>query len=637
MPVAVGAGDQINPVLSPDGAGGAIVAWESSGGGSAAVRVLHLTRYGACAPGWLPEGILLSGARDPFLSSDGADGAFLGWTISPVIAYRHMAGGAPFLAEEASAATPGSIGLPLDFAGGPPVSPEKAPHNALPMVLPDGAGGTLVGWKHFHLIADKLEFERLDANWVPVSGAIWVDQSFSMRNNNDPSMCADGSAGAILAWSDWTVDGGDIHAMRVRSDDTFAPGWLTPIAVCTEPGAQSATGMVPDGAGGAIVVWRDARNGQFEQVYAQRITRDGAIAAGWPAGGRAICTYACDSGLERFSGFSTERSSPVVGDGAGGAFIVWSDARADAGDVYCQHLLPDASLAPGWPENGLALGSALGLQSRPAIAADGKGGAIACWEDARSGERDIYAQRVTGAGALATGWPAGALAVCTAPGDQITPRIVSDGASGAILAWQDGRNGSADIYAAHVTGDGAVPALTSLVQAEGRPGLARLVWFTPDPLHLRATVERREPESDWSPVAPGIPDGTGSIVFEDRDVVAGHRYGYRLRVVDAGVERSEGEVWLSIADSPRLELGAPYPNPAPGAVNVPCALGAGESGVLELVDLSGRVVERRAIEAGSGGSRVIPFASSGRLSPGLYFVRLRQAGRSLIARIALAR
>lgn len=46
--------------------------------------------------------------------------------------------------------------------------------------------------------------------------------------------------------------------------------------------------------------------------------------------------------------------------------------------------------------------------------------------------------------------------VCTAANVQTNPKIVSDGAWGAIIAWQDLRGGVAyDIYAQHILASGA--------------------------------------------------------------------------------------------------------------------------------------------------------------------------------------
>ncbi|MFB3896657.1 MAG: hypothetical protein ACE14V_10185, partial [bacterium] len=45
----------------------------------------------------------------------------------------------------------------------------------------------------------------------------------------------------------------------------------------------------------------------------------------------------------------------------------------------------------------------------------------------------------------------------TATNNQYYPILVSDGSGGAIIAWQDYRNGNYDIYAQSVTTDGFVP------------------------------------------------------------------------------------------------------------------------------------------------------------------------------------
>src|SRR5262249_18512720 len=60
----------------------------------------------------------------------------------------------------------------------------------------------------------------------------------------------------------------------------------------------------------------------------------------------------------------------------------------------------------------------------------------------------------------AASWPhdpnLGNVPLCTATGDQNSPTIVSDGAGGTIVAWQDFRGGAnTDIYAQRVNAAGA--------------------------------------------------------------------------------------------------------------------------------------------------------------------------------------
>jgi hypothetical protein len=77
------------------------------------------------------------------------------------------------------------------------------------------------------------------------------------------------------------------------------------------------------------------------------------------------------------------------------------------------------------------------------IAPDGAGGAIMVWADGRSGNSDIYAQRADSLGTAL--WTAGGIAVCADAAYRTDPRIVSDGAGGAILTWIDYRSGNSDI------------------------------------------------------------------------------------------------------------------------------------------------------------------------------------------------
>ena len=74
--------------------------------------------------------------------------------------------------------------------------------------------------------------------------------------------------------------------------------------------------------------------------------------------------------------------------------------------------------------------TASGQQSALQIISDGAGGAIITWEDARNVHFDIYAQRVDAHGNVL--WKKDGFSICSAPENQNRPRIVSDGAGGAI-------------------------------------------------------------------------------------------------------------------------------------------------------------------------------------------------------------
>jgi hypothetical protein len=54
-------------------------------------------------------------------------------------------------------------------------------------------------------------------------------------------------------------------------------------------------------------------------------------------------------------------------------------------------------------------------------------------------------------------WVPNGTALCTATGTQVSPDIASYGAGGAIVAWQDGRSGTNDVYTQRVTHVGILP------------------------------------------------------------------------------------------------------------------------------------------------------------------------------------
>ncbi|MDD4856769.1 MAG: FlgD immunoglobulin-like domain containing protein [Candidatus Krumholzibacteria bacterium] len=112
-----------------------------------------------------------------------------------------------------------------------------------------------------------------------------------------------------------------------------------------------------------------------------------------------------------------------------------------------------------WVKNGVGLCTAMGTQTEPSVVSDGAGGAIVAWEDYRNGNSDIYAQRVDALGNVL--WTSGGVALCTAGGIQQHPMTISDGAGGAIVTWHDSRNSSYDIYAQKVDATGTVQWTTN--------------------------------------------------------------------------------------------------------------------------------------------------------------------------------
>ena len=138
----------------------------------------------------------------------------------------------------------------------------------------------------------------------------------------------------------------------------------------------------------------------------------------------------------------------IVSDGAGGAIITWFDR--DDWNIYAQML--DASGAPLWGTYGVGVCTYSHDQTNPRITTDGAGGAIVAWEDRRDGWWGVYTQSVDLTGSLL--WDPDGVAVCTVAGDQLEIQMVPDGGGGAVLTWEDYRS-EQGIYAQRVDGGGA--------------------------------------------------------------------------------------------------------------------------------------------------------------------------------------
>lgn len=157
--------------------------------------------------------------------------------------------------------------------------------------------------------------------------------------------------------------------------------------------------VVADGTGGAFVVWQDLPGIPLQQIHAQHVLGSGAYATGWPTMGLTICSTQTDAGtINFFDPIRPYYRESATSDGTGGFYVTWTDHRVSAteGDIYAQHVSGDGTISPGWPVDGLAICTAPGDQRLPVVAADGQGGLLLTWEDARSASMLTEWQRRTG-------------------------------------------------------------------------------------------------------------------------------------------------------------------------------------------------------------------------------------------------
>ncbi len=386
-----------------------------------------------------------------------------------------------------------------------------------PYMVSVGSGETIVVWADtrdfdYDIYAQKLDIDgqpQWTAGGVKICGADY-DQQF-------PSAVSDGTGGAIVVWQDGRLgdDGLDIYAQHIASDGSAA--WqVDGVPVCsheaglTDPPLAFSQVVAGDGSNGIIVAWRDTRNDPIvanTEIFVQRMDINGS--AMWTANGIKILGF----GLQKWS----TRNPIIAYDGTGGAVIAWQDARSYAStgnDLYAQHVT--SAGIPEWADNGIAICSVTGDQGYPDIVDLGGGESAIVWEDKRSGNYDIYIQRLSAAGIPL--WGTNGSLVCASANDQRTPRICANGDT-LITAWTDKRNSTSytDIFAQTLNSSGVAlwaDQGTAICTANGSQTRVRMCSSVSGLTILTWMDTRNETLSTLYDIYAQMIDSTGTAKWE---------------------------------------------------------------------------------------------------------------------------
>lgn len=341
-----------------------------------------------------------------------------------------------------------------------------------------------------------LLFTTAHAEWV-IDGVVISDADDLQMN---PAIASDGALGALIVWQD-RRDGAtfDIYVQRV--DPLGNALWTVDgVLVCNEAADQTDPRVVSDGAGGAIVVWEDARTTTEFDIYIQHVDASGNPT--WDTNGVPVSIDLLN-----------QHNPAIVSDDNGGAIVVWQDHRNGRPDIYAQRF--GGSGAALW--DSVVVCGASNAQQAPVAIADGGGGVIATWLDRRAGLGDVYVQRL-GADGVAI-WTANGVPVCTDGEDQVAAVLATDFAGGVLVSWSDFRNGNWDIFAQHLDGLG-----NSLLAVNGAP-LCTFVGDQTNPTIVPIGVE--------GPIAAaGVVAGDAIVAWEDRRAGNADIYASRIGAGD---------------------------------------------------------------------------------------------------------
>ena len=526
----------------------------------------------------------------------------------------------------------------------------------------------------------------LDADGIPVCTATG-DQTSARA-----VPAADGAA--IIVWRDNRRGASlsDIYAQSIAADGSVTPGWPEDGVALCESGLAGPPIPVPDGAGGALVLWSDGTSGNG-QLLAQRVNADGTLAAGWPTAGKVIIStlvygllHAIPDGAggaffvvrTRFDVFANWHRSRLGGIDASGTLKAWGGnfgRDISWADVPYARLSPDIDggvqlllhnrldsmqwkifrvSSAGPTLTTITLPSHFtgccepGVMSAASVP-DGGGGCLVSWLD---DNLLIYMQHYSAAGAPL--WPVDT----PAPAYQYA---AADGEGGAYFIGN--RYNVKALKVHRRRGDGSTPPnwtsaglhLTSfnslgavvtstfggdlfLCWSENRAG----VGFDIRAVAIVPVAEVVRP--GWAPSGTPVSTATGDQSAPDAALMSVEQMlvcwqDQRTGAWDIRASRIEIDTTTTTTDvgpeppvGAGLALGAPWPNPARDRLSVRVQAPGSERAALAVLDITGRRVAEPSVSTGLTAELDI-----GHLPTGVYWLRLTQGARSAARRFAVMR
>ncbi len=444
----------------------------------------------------------------------------------------------------------------------------NAADQGAPVITTDGNSGAIIAWVDRRNGNRDVYAQRIDSSGNILWTADGVPVAVKPGTQQDLHIISDGANGAIIAWQDSATGAWDIYAQHL--DGAGNATWtLGGVAVCTAPLYQINPKLDEDGLGGALITWQDFRNGNDYNIYAQRINAAGAPL--WTANGVGVC----------LSGGT--QTNPKIRRGADvKSMIAWQDKRFGVDfDIYAQAL--DSSGIAQWNANGIVVCNVSGNQSALDITSENIQGLIIVWKDERSGNNDIYSQRLNDTGVPQ--WAANGVAIATGAAPQINPNIVGDNSGGAVIAWQDSSAGNWDIKSQRIDAGGNI-----LWTANGVPvGIAA--------------------DNQTSP--KNVSDGQGGAVFAWQDKRNGNDFDiYAHHLFSGGTPVGIGEE--NIYSDVKV-----FPNPFSQSATIQCSSIKNKNLTLKIFDLTGSVVFQKSFTAENSFT-----IEKGNLNSGIYFYEL---------------
>ncbi len=355
----------------------------------------------------------------------------------------------------------------------------------------------------------------LDSIGLRITPNLRLNDDAGLSEQAGPQVASVGTDRYLVVWGDQRQGQGEVFASKLTSSGApIGPNYAISVDPISGGSYQGEPGLAARADGKTLVAWLDGREGgsvfgtTFD-VYAQWLDADGQ-----PIGGNFK--------VNDTVGPQRNTSVAVATDSTGGFVVAWIDRRnfpGDPGDVYAQRYSASGAPIGG---NVRVNDDGPGREQRAVRAVSLPDGVCLIWEDLRGNlglDSNVEASRV----AIDSSPPGVNFRVnVSIPARQGTPGAVWDGRDAMLAAWEDGRNGSPDIYAISIFPSGTRRGSETQLNDDAAAGdqLRPEVGRGPG-RYLATWIDRRTATNDlfgqWITAAGGR-DGPNHRVWKDDGV-----------------------------------------------------------------------------------------------------------------------
>jgi len=566
-PVSVKANQESQEIAISDGSGGTIIAWAESGGFVSKIYVQKLNSAGIKQ--WGNDGVLVSDSPNslqfPILTSDGNGGVVVAWDESAsgfifadnIYAQRINAAGTRLW---------GNTGAPVCVADG---------LQFLSNIITDSSGNFVLSWMEFEENKSKIFVQKLNSSGAPqwtTNGLLITDHEGEYFGSvfDDPT-------GGYTVLFEEDIAGTPFNSTKMYWQKLNADGTRkTPsnTLILEYPGTSAysfVNGWAPDGNGGLYFAVVSDDNATAK-LYLQHVLANGTSTFNTTTYGIEV-DASIGVASNGAGGSSVDYSVGMETDNNGGVVLGWTDVRSATLGMYLQRF--NSAGTKLWNAADVKLFSdAVDLNGDFSVAKTTLGEFVILASKSVATAEHYYVQKVDASGNLQ--YPATGVAVSTASSTK-NGGIVATGDKVVVVwsDSRGGSTTNQDIYAQSVYNSGVLPVDFIDFTASYRDSKVFLSWSTATEFNNALyIIEKSENGNEFYSIGSvkgvGSSEAEHSYAFSDLTSasVSGTLY-YRIKQVDVDGKFDYSDVKsVKIQTLNSLKAVSFYPNPVKDVVNL---------------------------------------------------------------------